>query len=217
MHLPTEPHVILSARALAASPSPGRRSAVDGRGGDAGGARFMAKVALPADPAECWRWTAGLDRYGYARFKPTGSDVPAGAHRVAYEMFVGPLPADRPHLDHLCHGWDATCAGGPRCPHRSCVNPFHLEPVTNAENRRRAAPARRLVCTRGHDYSEANTYRTTAGTRRCRLCRSEDSRRRRSSVGSSASSAASRGSGAVGGAERPDRDCPTDALEWAWP
>ena len=42
------------------------------------------------------------------------------AHRVAYELFVGPIP-DGLELDHLCR-------------RRNCINPDHLEAVTHAEN-----------------------------------------------------------------------------------
>lgn len=41
-------------------------------------------------------------------------------------------------VDHTCHEADASCPGGVGCLHRLCVNPAHLEEVTNRENRRRA-------------------------------------------------------------------------------
>lgn len=47
------------------------------------------------------------------------------AHRVYFEEYVGPIPADE-QLDHLCRV-------------RCCVNPNHLEPVSGAENVRRGA------------------------------------------------------------------------------
>jgi hypothetical protein len=49
-------------------------------------------------------------------------------HRFAYELLVGPIPAGLV-LDHLCRN-------------RLCVNPNHLEPVTNSENPRRGRVAR---------------------------------------------------------------------------
>lgn len=46
------------------------------------------------------------------------------AHRLAYELAVGPIPAEMT-IDHLCFN-------------RMCINPNHLEVVTRAENNRRA-------------------------------------------------------------------------------
>jgi len=76
----------------------------------------------------CWLWTGGNDRRGYGRFSDADQRQVL-AHRFAYELLVGPIPEGL-DLDHLC-----------RVP--ACVNPAHLEPVTNAENHRRGAMARR--------------------------------------------------------------------------
>jgi hypothetical protein len=59
------------------------------------------------------------------------------AHRVTYEHFVGPIPEGLV-LDHLCHSTSTDCPGGRDCPHSACVNPDHLEAVTQGENVRRA-------------------------------------------------------------------------------
>jgi hypothetical protein len=88
--------------------------------------RFWAKVDVRG-PDECWLWTAGVNPYGYGAFWVRG--VMRGAHRVSYEMAVGPIP-DELQLDHICRV-------------RRCVNPSHLEPVTQLENLRREASARR--------------------------------------------------------------------------
>jgi hypothetical protein len=58
------------------------------------------------------------------------------AHRYAFELVHGPVPAGHT-LDHRCHTDDLACAGGRRCRHRRCVRPDHLEPVTGADNLRR--------------------------------------------------------------------------------
>jgi hypothetical protein len=83
-------------------------------------ARFWEKV----DKTDtCWLWTGSSDRLGYGRFSTWPSVTLA--HRFAYELLAGPIP-DGLVIDHLC-----------RTP--SCVNPDHLEPVTQRENLRRGA------------------------------------------------------------------------------
>lgn len=69
----------------------------------------------------CWIWQLGISKYGYGKIKVAGHTF--GAHRYYYEQFVDVIPA---HLviDHLCRV-------------HACVNPSHLEVVTNAVNVRR--------------------------------------------------------------------------------
>jgi hypothetical protein len=95
--------------------------------------RFWSKVdkngALPTwTPflGPCWAWTAGLFPAGYGCFKLDGKS--RLAHRLSYEWVIGPIP-EGDDLDHLCRV-------------RECCNPAHLEPVTPAENARRALFAR---------------------------------------------------------------------------
>jgi hypothetical protein len=99
-------------------------------------ARFWAKVRR--DESGCWIWTGALRRgYGRFRVRRDGRWTHMQAHRWAWEAANGPLPAEL-FPDHVCHTHDPDCVGGPWCPHRACVNPGHLEPVTDDENRRRA-------------------------------------------------------------------------------
>lgn len=111
----------------------------------------------------CWLWTGRMGGSGYGYFE----DGPA--HRWSYEFCVGPIP-EGIELDHTCHKPES-CLGGPTCPHRRCINPDHLEPVTGAENTRRAGPATKTHCVHGHLYDEANTVRSGKGRRVCRECR----------------------------------------------
>lgn len=78
--------------------------------------RFFAKVNKTAT---CWNWTASIARNGYGRFR-VNPQVFGYAHRVAYELEVGPIPEGL-HIDHICHN-------------RACVNPAHLRPVTHKQN-----------------------------------------------------------------------------------
>ena len=117
--------------------------------------RFWSKVDASGD---CWEWTA-CRRNGYGR---VGWDASIRqAHRVAYELLVGPIPPGL-QLDHLC-----------RNP--GCVNPDHLEPVTMQENIRRGAPNNatfKEACVREHPLIEGNLYiRPGSGNRECRACR----------------------------------------------
>jgi hypothetical protein len=124
-------------------------------------------------PNGCWLWTERVNRAGYGVVRPHGTTLQA--HRVMYEAHVGPVP-DGQQLDHLCHTLDASCAGGRQCPHRRCVNPAHLEPVTPTENVYRSnAPAainaRKTHCNRGHELVGDNLHVDSRGRRRCRECR----------------------------------------------
>jgi hypothetical protein len=86
--------------------------------------RFL-RQALSEDA--CWRWPGALDREGYGKVNIfyAGSRRTVPAHRVAYIIEVGPIPEGMA-LDHTCRV-------------RNCVNPRHLDPVSIAENNRRAA------------------------------------------------------------------------------
>jgi hypothetical protein len=127
--------------------------------------RFWEKVSK-GTPDECWPWTAGTSgsraAYGVLGFKVKGRTIHKYAHRIAYELEIGPIPEGL-EIDHLC-----------RNP--ICVNPAHLEPVTHRENVLRgeaisAQNARKAHCIRGHLLSGANVAITKPGHRVCRACR----------------------------------------------
>jgi hypothetical protein len=89
----------------------------------------------------CWLWEGGVVRGRYGQFRPgtRSTDPHVYAHRWLYERMVGPVPEGL-ELDHVKE----------RCSSTLCVNPTHLEPVTHAENMRRA---RKEVCVNGHDLT----------------------------------------------------------------
>lgn len=138
---------------------------------------FMAKV----DKTDtCWLWTGYRDAAGYGHFgsKISGVQRDQPAHRFSYELHIGPIE-DGAQLDHVCHTLDTSCMGGISCPHRACVNPAHLEPVSGAENMRRGRASGAVIaarqrakthCPAGHAYDEANTYYDPRGGRVCRAC-----------------------------------------------
>lgn len=122
-------------------------------------ARFWTKVDRRGE-GECWEWLAGK-RKGYGRFTPRYQH-PVPAHRFAYELLVGPIPAGLV-ADHTCRN-------------KACVNPEHIDIVTNRENVLRgegvtAQLARQTHCKRGHELSGDNLIIQTNGARQCRECR----------------------------------------------
>lgn len=129
--------------------------------------RFWAKVEKTET---CWLWTGALAG-GYARF--WWDDKNRQGHRLAYELLVGPIP-DGLDLDHLCHN-STDCSLVALCPHRRCVNPAHLEPVTRRENllRGKTIIATQLAkgeCPQGHPYEAENLWVDGRGGRHCRTC-----------------------------------------------
>lgn len=112
---------------------------------------------------ECVVYTGSLTKgYGVTSvFRDDGTKVHAYVHRVTYEMAHGPIPEGLT-IDHLCRN-------------RACCLPEHLEPVTQAENNRRAGPFNRPTqCQRGHELTLDSTYAGGPnGRRRCATCHNE--------------------------------------------
>jgi hypothetical protein len=123
--------------------------------------RIESKIS-PEPNSGCWLWDASLKDCGYGNVRWRGVVQPA--HRVVYECLVGPIP-DALVLDH-------------KCRLRCCVNPEHLEIVTEQTNILRgvgmaAQWAKRTHCAKGHPFSGDN-LRTEKRSRAriCYICRS---------------------------------------------
>lgn len=118
---------------------------------------FWKKVTITKT---CWIWSGGKNNKGYGSFCINGKSC--FAHRYSYEQIKGKIP-DGLTIDHLC-----------RNP--SCVNPAHLEPVSNRENTLRgngasAVNARKVVCKRGHPFDRLKNgeYGLERDCTKCRL------------------------------------------------
>lgn len=128
-------------------------------------ARFWSRV----DTTEsCWAYSGpSFNQRGYGAFNYRYKRY--AAHRVAYQLLKGDIPPEYV-VDHLCRN---VC----------CVNPQHLEAVTNHENvvvRGVVSPtsinARKTHCSRGHLFDDENTHykpqygRSVGIQRMCRVC-----------------------------------------------
>lgn len=121
--------------------------------------RFFEKVEKTDN---CWRWNAALNKKGYGRFNIGGRVFLS--HRISFAL-AGREIADGLVLDHTCKT-------------KSCVNPDHLEAVTNIENLTRSPEVwiGRDTCKKGHKSTPENAWEYTdfRGSKRkqCRKCHS---------------------------------------------
>lgn len=113
---------------------------------------------IPEPNSGCWLCASNNNGFGYAQFKLGGRRV--SAHRLSYELSIGRIPEGF-EVDHRCR---LTC----------CVNPDHLEAVTQFENKRRANRDRErdaeYRCPNGHPRTPDNIYTKPNGRRQCRQC-----------------------------------------------
>lgn len=143
----------------------------------------MKKGPVPKPPIErlliktiesddgCWLYQGWLQKNGYARvYVALPLNRMVSAHRFAYEFFIAEIP-DELEIDHLCN-------------RRHCMNPWHMEPVSHAENMRRGTDRLwrdRTECARGHQLTNHEVM-TIEGTqpgwiaRKCRRCYHENNR-----------------------------------------
>lgn len=105
----------------------------------------------------CWIYTGSINNRGY------GTILGRAAHRYFYERIVGPIP-DGLRLDHICRT-------------KACVNPAHLEPVTDSENMQRRPDVNKTHCLRGHALTADNLvikHRANGWQERnCRECKNQ--------------------------------------------
>ena len=118
---------------------------------------------VPLTP--CIEWMGAVQSSGYGSVT-NGRGGTMLAHRRAWEAARGPIPPGLT-IDHLCR-------------HKLCVNPDHMEVVTNAENVKRML-ATKTHCKQGHPLSGDNLaikHGSDGYTKRqCRECARAATRR----------------------------------------
>lgn len=106
--------------------------------------------------AGCWIWQGATNKAtGYGTLS---NDY---AHRLFFEATKGEIPAGMT-IDHLCKV-------------RNCVNPDHLEAVSQRVNNCRSGNpaglnAQKTHCLNGHEFSPENTRIITRSTGDGRMC-----------------------------------------------
>ena len=119
--------------------------------------RFISNIKF----GTCWEWT-GCTKNGYGLFNVNNEKY--RAHRVGYELFTGEKVSPELVIDHMCLN-------------KICVNPAHLQPVTQGENVSRSYKTKGLkyMCKNGHPLEGYNLIyrsRNRHGIDRCeRVCR----------------------------------------------
>ncbi len=118
--------------------------------------KFTSNISVEING--CWLWHGCVDQKGYGRLHSFyTSNV---AHRWAYERFIGPIPHN-----HQCHHM---------CGVKGCVNPSHLEALTQREHSAKHPQTRKTHCPQGHPYSGDNLYMRTDKnghtTQHCVVC-----------------------------------------------
>lgn len=120
--------------------------------------RFTEKVQINTG---CWIWTGCILKNGYGQGYWDGKKN--YAHRISYQIYKGEIPAGLV-IDHLCRV-------------RACVNPDHLEVVTNAVNIQRGLKSsvhgyrsNQTHCKNGHEFNPENTRMRQKGKCLTRIC-----------------------------------------------
>lgn len=137
----------------------------------------------PEPTTGCMLWIRSTDTNGYGMLCVDGRK--RKAHRVAWELANGPIPAGL----HVLH----------RCDTPACVNPAHLFLGTHTDNMRDCSAKGRTRgtaatygtlthCRQGHRFTAENTYNRVRGgspRRQCRTCMREANRKNRRRNGQS--------------------------------
>ncbi len=132
--------------------------------------RVAERAATRIDVTEegCWESTYSVASHGYAQigWQDGGYRQVVTAHRASWVHFHGQIPPGMT-IDH-------------RCRNRRCVNPDHLQLMTNVKNARGGGGFHQQKpvptderCSRGHIV-----LRYPSGAKHCRECAQEWARRK---------------------------------------
>ena len=124
--------------------------------------RIISKIDFPNDITKCWKFTNNSTSGGYKQLSVNSRTQMA--HRVIYALFIEKIPS-KLQSDHLCRN-------------RGCVNPTHIEPVSQKINILRgygpcAINSKKEKCKRGHPFTPDNiiTQRSfKPHWRQCKQC-----------------------------------------------
>lgn len=109
--------------------------------------RLQSKITVN-ERCGCWEWN-GAKRNGYGRMivgsRTDGTRHSASAHRVAYEVWKGPIGEGL----EVCH----------KCDNPSCINPDHLFLGTRADNMADRAMKGRNITFIGEEQPRAKLTR----------------------------------------------------------
>ena len=110
--------------------------------------------------SDCHEWNGHVTKNGYGL--TYCNKKTCYVHRLVYEYYFGSIPTGF-QIDHLCKN-------------RKCMNPNHLEAVTQKENILRsdgitAIQSRQTHCVHGHPLSGDNLYVSPKKHRSCKTCR----------------------------------------------
>ena len=124
--------------------------------------RIFSRVDI-LGPDDCWEWRGprSVGGYGVTHLRDMTT---VQVHRLSYSVMVGAIPSGLV-IDHLCRN-------------RACVNPHHLEPVTDRVNVVDRAVNTVIKfnddetkCHKGHPYGDSKPE--VDRSRRCMTCRRE--------------------------------------------
>lgn len=108
----------------------------------------IENLSIPEPLTGCVLWAGAIDSGGYGRIT-----IALAKGKIRKGLVV----------DHLCRN-------------RQCINPDHLEAVTQSVNMARAHA--RTHCRHGHEMNDDNLYRTSTGIT-CLTCRRLRSKKQR--------------------------------------